>query len=238
MPFDFDETPEERLARLRAGLEGLSGTELLRAVLRGRFAGRIAMVSSFGAESAVLLDLVAQVDPATPVIFLDTRKLFPETLAYRDTLVGLLGLTDVRSVQPDRRDLDRHDPDGSLWSYEPDLCCHIRKTEPLDAALRGFDAWITGRKRFHGGSRKQLETIELDLASGRLKVNPLATWGSGDIKRHMAERGLPPHPLTAQGYASIGCVPCTRPVKPGEDVRSGRWSWLDKTECGIHGEGI
>jgi phosphoadenosine phosphosulfate reductase len=238
MPFDFDETPEERLARLRAGLEGLSGTELLRAVLRGRFAGRIAMVSSFGAESAVLLDLVAQVDPATPVIFLDTRKLFPETLAYRDTLVGLLGLTDVRSVQPDRRDLDRHDPDGSLWSYEPDLCCHIRKTEPLDLALRGFDAWITGRKRFHGGSRKQLETIELDLASGRLKVNPLATWDAGDIKRHMAERGLPAHPLTAQGYASIGCVPCTRPVKPGEDVRSGRWSWLDKTECGIHGEGI
>ena len=238
MPFDFDETPEQRVGRLRAGLEGLSGTELLRAMLRGRFAGRIAMVSSFGAESAVLLDLVAEVDPATPVIFLDTLKLFPETLAYRDTLVDRLGLTDVRSVQPDPRDLDRHDPDGTLWSYEPDLCCHIRKTEPLEEALRGFDAWITGRKRFHGGSRKQLETIELDLASGRLKVNPLATWTIDDIRRHLAERDLPRHPLAAQGYASIGCMPCTRPVKPGEDVRSGRWSWLDKTECGIHGEGI
>jgi phosphoadenosine phosphosulfate reductase len=238
MPFDANETPEERLARLRAGLEGLSGTELLRAVLLGRFAGRIAMVSSFGAESAALLDLVAQVDPATPVIFLDTQKLFPETLAYRDTLVGLLGLTDVRTVQPDPRDVERHDPDGSLWSYEPDLCCHIRKTEPLDGALRGFDAWITGRKRFHGGSRAKLETIELDQPTGRLKVNPLATWGAEDIARYLAERGLPAHPLTARGYSSIGCVPCTRPVKPGEDVRSGRWSWLDKTECGIHGEGI
>ena len=238
MPFDFDETPEERVGRLRAGLDGLSGKELLRAMLRGRFAGRIAMVSSFGAESAVLLDLVAEVDPATPVIFLDTLKLFPETLAYRDTLVTRLGLTDVRSVQPDSRDLDRHDPDGTLWSYEPDLCCHIRKTEPLDLALRGFDAWITGRKRFHGGSRKQLETIELDLASGRLKVNPLATWTVEDIRRHLVARDLPTHPLTAQGYASIGCMPCTRPVTPGEAVRSGRWSWLDKTECGIHGEGI
>ena len=238
MPFDFDETPEERVGRLRAGLEGLSGKELLRAMLRGRFAGRIAMVSSFGAESAVMLDLVAQVDPATPVIFLDTLKLFPETLAYRDALVQRFGLTDVRSVQPDPRDLDRHDPDGTLWSYEPDLCCHMRKTEPLDLALRGFDAWITGRKRFHGGSRKQLETIELDLASGRLKVNPLVTWTVEDIRRHMAARDLPSHPLTAKGYASIGCMPCTQPVKPGGDVRSGRWSWLDKTECGIHGDGI
>ena len=239
MPFDCnDETPEQRVGRLRAGLEGLSGRELLRAVLRGRFAGRIAMVSSFGAESAALLDLVAEVDPATPVIFLDTLKLFPETIAYRDALVDRLGLTDVRNVQPDPRDLDRHDPDGTLWSLEPDLCCHIRKTEPLDVALRGFDAWITGRKRFHGGSRTKLDTIELDLASGRLKINPLATWSIDDIRRHMAERQLPTHPLTHQSYASIGCMPCTRPVKPGEDVRSGRWSWLDKTECGIHGDGI
>lgn len=236
--YDPAEPVEARVDRLRAALGHLDDIDLLRALVHGKFAGRIALVSSFGAESAVLLDLVARVDPATPVIFLDTLKLFPETLAFRDTLTARLGLTDVRSVQPDPRDLDRHDPDGSLWSYQPDLCCHIRKTEPLDLALQGFDSWITGRKRFQGGRRGTLETIELDTGSGRIKINPLARWGADDIRRYMAERGLPAHPLTAQGYASIGCMPCTRPVKPGEDPRAGRWSWLDKTECGIHGEGI
>jgi phosphoadenosine phosphosulfate reductase len=237
---DFDDAADRRGGPLAAEAErlaGLDGRDLLRALLGGRLAGRVAMVSSFGAESAVLLDMISQIDPATPVIFLDTRKLFPETLAYRDALRDRLRLTDVRTVRPDPRDLDRLDPDGALWSRDPDLCCHIRKTEPLDRALRGFDAWITGRKRFHGDGRKNLPTVEFESPTGRLKINPVVSWTLADIRRHMAERDLPAHPLLGEGYASIGCVPCTRPVGPGEDVRGGRWSWLEKSECGIHGMG-
>ena len=235
---DVPEPLEARVARLRAAHDGLGGVDLLAALIGGELAGRIALVSSFGAESAVLLDMAARVDPATPVIFLDTMKLFPETLAYRDALIARLGLTDVRSVQPDPHDLTRHDPDGTLWSYEPDLCCHIRKTEPLERALNGFEAWITGRKRFHGGSRGALPSIEGEVSTGRIKVNPLASWAEDQVTRYLADRDLPKHPLVDKGFASIGCMPCTRPVKPGESARAGRWSWLDKTECGIHGEGI
>lgn len=229
---------EHRVAALRAAHDGTDALGLLTALIAGDLAGRIALVSSFGAESAVLLDLVARVDPATPVIFLDTGKLFAETLAYRDALAARLGLTDLRTVSPDPADLARHDPDGTLWSLDPDRCCHIRKTEPLDAALAGFDAWITGRKRFHGGGRATLPAIEGDEATGRIKVNPLASWSADGIQRYLADRDLPVHPLVAKGYASIGCRPCTRVVAPGEAPRAGRWAWLDKTECGIHGEGI
>ena len=229
---------ETTVTHLQAALGDLDGLKLLRAIIPNQLVGRIALVSSFGAESAALLDLVARVDPATPVIFLDTEKLFPETLAYRDALIDRLGLTDVRSVTPDPQDLQRFDPEGSLWSLEPDLCCHIRKTEPLALALEGFDSWITGRKRFHGGLRGSLSTIELDGATGKIKINPLAPWSADDIRQYLAERDLPTHPLVGRGYLSIGCIPCTRPVKPGESARAGRWAWLDKTECGIHGEGI
>jgi phosphoadenosine phosphosulfate reductase len=217
----------------------LEGLALLRAALRGPFAGQIAMVSSFGAESAVLLDMIASVDPATPVIFLDTGKLFPETLAHRDELVDWLGLTDVRAIPPDAADLGRSDPDGELWRREPDLCCHIRKTEPLDQALAGFAGWITGRKRFQGGVRASLPAVETDPVTGQLKLNPLANWSLEDIRHYRRLRQLPLHPLLARGYPSIGCAPCTRAIREGEDIRAGRWSQLDKTECGIHrGEGI
>ncbi len=227
-----------RVAAHRAGAGDRAGPELLRWLIAGPLAGRIALVSSFGAESAVLLHMVSEIDPATPVIFLDTGKLFAETLAYRDALAGRLGLTDLRSVAPEPADLARHDPDGTLWSLEPDLCCHLRKTEPLDRALDGFDAWITGRKRFHGGSRGALPTLEGDPATGRIKVNPLAPWSEDQLQRYLADHDLPVHPLVRDGFRSIGCVPCTRAVAPGEDPRAGRWSWLDKTECGIHGDGI
>ncbi len=227
-----------RVAAHRAEAGNRAGAELLNWLITGPLAGRIALVSSFGAESAVLLHMVSRIDPATPVIFLDTGKLFTETLAYRDALTDRLGLTDLRSVDPDPADLARHDPDGTLWSLEPDLCCHIRKTEPLDRALNSFDAWITGRKRFHGGTRGALPTLEGDPTTGRLKVNPLAPWSVERLSRYLADHDLPVHPLVGDGYPSIGCVPCTRPVTPGEDPRAGRWSWLDKTECGIHGDGI
>jgi phosphoadenosine phosphosulfate reductase len=212
----------------------LEGAALLREVLTGPYAGRVAMVSSFGAESAVLLDMIASIDRRTPVIFLETGKLFPETLAYKDELVAWLGLEDVRAVRPDPTDLARFDGKGDLWRHEADMCCHIRKTEPLDRALEGFVGWITGRKRFQGGLRTALPAIEADPASGLIKLNPLAGWSLEDIRHYRRLRQLPLHPLLSRGYPSIGCAPCTRAVKEGEDLRAGRWWQLDKTECGIH----
>jgi len=228
-----------QLGALRQAYGALDGLALLRALLReGPLAGRTALVSSFGAESVVLLDMVATVDPATPVIVLDTGKLFGETQDYREELTALLGLRDVRVVRPARRDLLVHDPKGGLWQRDPDRCCDLRKTAPLDGALHGFAAWISGRKRFQGGLRSHLPTIEGDAESGRIKLNPLAPWSADDVERYRRLRNLPAHPLAAEGYGSIGCYPCTRRIAAGEAPREGRWWGLDKTECGIHRPGI
>lgn len=210
----------------------LDGFELLCAVIDRDFFGRVAVVSSFGAESAVLLDLVAQVDPATPVIFLDSGKHFPETRAYRDLLVDHLGLSDVRSVGPEPGDLAGQDPDGRLWQSDPDRCCDLRKVRPLHQALAGFDAWITGRKQHQGGERTELPIVE--AVDGRIKVNPLSPWSRDRVLGAFRGRGLPSHPLVAEGYRSIGCAPCTRATAPGEAPRDGRWALCGKTECGIH----
>lgn len=197
------------------------------------FPGRIAAVSSFGAESAVVLHMLAEIDPAVPIIFLDTGKLFPETLAYRDTLVARLGLADLRTARPDPARIARSDAHGTLWQDDPDQCCWDRKVEPLETALTGFAAWITGRKRHQAATRRTLEMVEAG-ADARIKVNPLATWSAADVTRYLARHDLPTHPLVANGYRSIGCTTCTRPVLPGEDARAGRWSGSGKTECGIH----
>ena len=201
-------------------------------MIQDEFPGRIAVVSSFGAESAVLLDLVASVDPSTPVIFLDTRKLFGETLRHRDALRARLGLTDIRSIRPDEDEVRAEDPSGTLWRMDPDACCALRKVRPLSRALDGFDAWITGRKRYQGGERSDLPTIE--AAEGRIKINPLARWTPGMVREWAKSRGLPEHLLVADGYLSIGCMPCTDRSAPGDNARAGRWAGLDKTECGIH----
>lgn len=210
--------------------------EMLRVVIGERMVGELAVVSSFGAESAVLLHLVAQVDRATPVLFLETHKHFPETLAYRDELVAHLGLTGLRIVEPDAELLAGKDETGLRWSYDPDGCCEIRKVLPLRAALSGFDASVTGRKAFQSGTRANLPRFEIDSsdAQGRLKINPLITWRPEHIEAYLIEHDLPRHPLVAQGYPSIGCAPCTARVAPGEDPRSGRWAGWEKTECGIH----
>lgn len=197
------------------------------------FAGRVALVSSFGTESAILLHMVAQIDPALPVIFLDTGKLFPETLAYRDELVARLGLTDVRSIRPSGAQLAAYDPDGRLWQKDTDLCCAIRKTNPLDDALTGFTAWITGRKRSQSGTRASLTAVETG-PDGRITVNPLAYWSDEQLDAYFETHDLPRHPLQEQGYTSIGCAVCTAKPLPGQDKRSGRWAGQDKTECGIH----
>ncbi|MEM9634252.1 MAG: phosphoadenylyl-sulfate reductase [Pseudomonadota bacterium] len=223
---------QAEVAALNAQFEDQSAQEILMGAIRHQFAGDIAMVSSFGADSAVLLHMVAQIDPSTPVLFIDTVKLFPATLLYRDELVDQLGLTDVRTFKPTKEDLQKQDPAGMLWMSDTDACCHMRKVLPLEQALNGFEAWISGRKRFQSASRSSLEHFELD--AGRVKVNPLADWTAAEILDYATAHNLPPHPLVAQGYPSIGCMPCTDKVAPGEDPRSGRWRGQEKTECGIH----
>lgn len=210
---------------------GLEGRQLLEPILRD-FAGRAAVVSSFGAESAVLLHMVSEVDKATPVIFLDTGKHFWETLSYRAKLIDRLGLTGVRIITPDAGDLAANDPDGSLHQSNADQCCHIRKTLPLQKALEGFDVTISGRKRYHGAARATLDF--LSISDGRLKVEPLAGFSALDIGAYMKAHDLPAHPLTEIGYFSIGCEPCTTPGGSSADPRAGRWAGSAKTECGIH----
>ena len=221
----------ERAAELNAALRGHGATAVIERALCDPGVGRIALVSSFGAESVALLHLVAAVDRTVPVLFLETGMLFAETLAYQRQVAGRLGLTDVRALRPG--DLSA-DAEGTLHRTDPDACCAMRKTAPLAEALAPFDAWITGRKRYQGGRRAALEFFE--AADGRLKVNPLARWTPADVQDYMANNGLPRHPLVAQGYPSIGCAPCTQPVAPGEDSRAGRWRGTDKAECGIHFE--
>lgn len=207
----------------------LDGAELLTALTKGELAGRIAVTSSFGAESAVLLDLIAQVDPGLPVIFLDTNELFDETLEYRYELERRLGLANVVAVRPNDEELRQAD---ELWRDDPDRCCELRKVRPLARAVKGFDALVDGRKRAHGFERQHLATLE--DGGGVLKVSPLANWSAEEIEAHFVKRGLPRHPLVAENYRSIGCWPCTRPVDPGESARSGRWAGRAKSECGIH----
>lgn len=222
---------EADAVRLNTRFLGASTLEMLQGVLGEGLAGEAVIVSSFGAESAALLHLVASVDASVPVLFLDTGKHFPETLAYRDLLVERLGL-NLRNLQPDPERLAKVDATELRWSYDPDGCCEIRKVQPLAAGLAGVAATITGRKAFQASTRAALPRFELD--GDRLKINPLADWTKADIDAYFAAHDLPVHPLVAQGYLSIGCAPCTSVVKPGEDPRAGRWRGWDKTECGIH----
>lgn len=194
--------------------------------------GRVAVVSSFGSESAVLLHRVAQVRKDAPILFVSTGWLFPETLAYADDLARWLGLTDVRVLEPDAEVLEKRDAQRLRWSYDPDGCCQIRKVDVLAEGLRGFDSWISGRKRSQAETRAGLQLFEAD--GDHLKLNPLFAWGRDALISYAAEHALPPHPLVAEGYPSIGCSPCTSKVQPGEDPRAGRWRGWDKTECGIH----
>ena len=229
----------ERTARDLASAEELdralrnaSPAEVIATALQAVGREHFAVVSSFGTESAALLKVMADVDPAIPVVFLDTGWLFEETLAYRDTLIATLGLRDVRSIKPLEQTLSREDPDRELWFSDPDACCRIRKVEPLARALAPFSAWINGRKRFQGGLRAAIPVVEDDGA--RLKFNPFANVSREEIEAIYAQAKLPPHPLAASGYLSVGCMPCTSRTSPDEDARAGRWRGRAKTECGIH----
>ena len=196
--------------------------------------GRVAMVSSFGADSAVLLHMIAQIDRALPVLFIDTLALFPETVAYQKTLAAHLGLCNVQTITPDRADLFARDPDGLLHRADTESCCQLRKAEPLARALTGYDGWITGRKRYQAATRADLDRAEVEPDTGRIRLNPLADWSAAQIGAYLDAHDLPRHPLVARGYPSIGCQPCTSRVLSGEDPRAGRWRGAEKTECGIH----
>ena len=226
-------TLDGRVRALNESYRHHSATAVLERALHDPDVGNLALVSSFGAESVVLLHLVSVVAPGTPVIFIDTQMLFPETLEYQRELAEKLNLTDLRTIRADRRDTDFEDPDGTLHQFNTDACCALRKVVPLERALKGFDGWITGRKRYQAGTRAALEFFENE-EDKRLKVNPLAHWGREDIEEYMVNNRLPRHPLVARGYPSIGCAPCTSPVKEGEDPRAGRWRGSQKQECGIH----
>lgn len=224
-------------AQLLSNFGNLEGRALLEVMINDVFPGRIGLVSSFGSESAVLVEMVASINPDTPILFLNTGKLFGETLRYRDRLQERFGLTDIRTLKPDAEELADEDKNGLLWTRDQDACCDLRKTRPLDRALAGFDAWITGRKRFQSDSRSDLPMIE--GVDGKIKINPLVNFAYEDLQTLAKEKELPHHPLVVDGYLSIGCMPCTRRVEEGENYRDGRWAGTDKTECGIHvGDGI
>ena len=224
-------TPHDAI-RLNNMFRGKDTSEMMQEVIKGHLAGDMAVVSSFGTESVVLLHLIASIDPSVPVLFLDTGKHFPETLEYRDQIAKQLGLTNLINLYPDGTQLEQKDETGLRWSYDPDGCCEIRKVKPLEKALDGYDASITGRKGFQSATRSGIQRFELD--GDRLKINPLASWDKDKIAAYFEEFDLPHHPLESEGYPSIGCAPCTSKVAQGEDPRSGRWKGWDKTECGIH----
>lgn len=226
------EAVEDRLSRLNGELRKASAQTILRVAMVREWPGELTYVSSFGAESAVMLALIADVRPDLPIVFLETGMHFPQTLDYRDRLIERLGLANVRNIGPETGEVAAQDPKGALHKTDADACCALRKVRPLEPALKGFNAWITGRKRFHGGARLSLPVFE--HADGRFKVNPLASWTEADVDLFFHHRNLPRHPLVSQGYPSIGCWPCTRPAEDPSDIRSGRWAGLTKSECGLH----
>jgi phosphoadenosine phosphosulfate reductase len=230
------ETLSARTMRLNKALASASPETVIERAIEAVPAGRLAIVSSFGTESAVLLKYVADVDPGLPVLFLDTGMLFEETLDYRDRLIDFFGLTDVRSLKPQIELVERRDPDRDLWLRDTESCCHIRKVRPLSDALGAFDGWINGRKRFHGDARATIDHVEDD---GRLlKFNPLAALSRKQIEAVFEAEGVPRHPLEKMGFASVGCMPCTSRTREGEGPRAGRWRNQDRTECGIHRIGL
>lgn len=223
-------------AELSLTHEALPAPERVRRALESGAPGRVTIVSSFGAESVTLLHLVAEIEPAAPVLFIDTEMLFAETLEYQADMARDLGLRDIRIIRPKARELMAFDRGGDLHVSNTHRCCHLRKVRPLRRALKAFDGWISGRKRHQNGVRAALPAVERD-ETGRLKFNPLSDWSAEDLRAHASRHGLPAHPLVAKGYPSIGCAPCTSPVAPGEDPRAGRWRGEAKTECGIHFSG-
>lgn len=234
MPLEAPLAPvAERVDELNARYRHHSATAVLEHALGDPQVGPVTLVSSFGAESVALLHMLSVIDRTVPVLFLDTEMLFAETLAYQQQVADMLGLSDVRVIRPERTRLFARDIDGMLHRSDPDACCALRKTEPLQNALAPFDAWITGRKRFQGANRAGLNFFENE-AGRRIKANPLVHWQPRDVQEYITNNRLPRHPLVAEGFASLGCLPCTSRIATGENPRAGRWRGRNKQECGIH----
>ena len=228
---NLGEQTEKTAAEWAERLASASPHAIIEAAARA-LPGRLAVVSSFGTESAVLLKFAAEVDPSLPVLFLDTQWLFKETLAYRDLLAVHLGLTGVRTITPSPSALAKRDPKRDLCFLDQDACCDLRKVTPLARELEPFAGWVSGRKRYQGAGRADIPVVEAD--GRRLKFNPLAPLTPAEISAVFADAGLPRHPQEAAGYRSIGCIPCTSRALENAAARDGRWSGLVKTECGIH----
>lgn len=223
------------LAAQNAVFETQSPQEILRWGW-STFGPDIALLSSFGTESSVLLHMISEVAPETKVLFLETGYHFPETLQYQKDLVKSLKLNLVELKAEMGREAFVKTYGDKLYETNPDRCCEINKVQPLQRALKDYKAWISGIRRGQGPTRKNIHILEEYDNGGHLlyKLNPLANWTSKDAWQYMKEHHLPVHPLFEKGYTSIGCWPCTRPVLPGEDDRAGRWAGRVKTECGIH----
>ena len=224
------------LKRVSDAFESKQPQELLTDAIK-RFAPKIVVACSFGAEDVVLVDMVHRIDPSIPLFYLDTDFLFPETYATRDRMIQQYALKPAQVIQvqslltPDQQ-AAQHGP--ALWSTEPDRCCQLRKVEPLTRILKGYDAWITGIRRDQSPTRANAGLIEWDSKFQLVKVNPLARWTWADVWTYIKVYEVPYNPLHDQNYPSIGCTHCTAPVAPGEDPRAGRWKTFTKTECGLH----
>jgi len=220
---------QARVDELNQRYADASPDQIIAAAVR-EFRGRIATLSSFGTEAAVGLSILARVAPETPVLFLDTKQHFPQTLSYRDQLIEKLGLKNVVSLQPEADELVKEDDEARLFETDTSACCQLRKVRPMAKAMVAYDALITGRKRYHGGERTDLRPFEFD--GERIKVNPLAALRPQEVTAIFRTLDLPQHPMAAMGYPSIGCWPCTAPAD-GAGTREGRWAGQDRTECGI-----
>lgn len=222
----------------------LEAEELIAAAREKFSRAELYSFSSFGSYSALLLDMIAKVDENIPVLFLETGKHFKETLEFIEIIKEKVGIKNVIKLYPDEKILNNADPEGELWQYNVDRCCWIRKVEPLERFLeenQQIKSIITGRRAYQTKERANMEKIEMD-DHGRIRVNPIAFWSKDKIIEEFNKRGLPQHTLVPAGYPSIGCAPCTKQVRPGEDERSGRWAHIvdlepeseQKSECGIH----
>lgn len=225
-------SPDELVAKLNTDYAGMDTQTVLKSMVKDQRLGNIALVSSFGTQSIVLLHLISEAAPQLPVLFLDTGKLFPETLAYQAQIIEQLSLTNVITLHPETSALEKGDAEGNLWQSSTTACCDIRKVQPLQNALAGYDTWVSGRKSYQSQERATLQLFE--HSDGHIKINPLAGWTPEMLVEYMSQHNLTSHPLVAQGYPSVGCAPCTSPVVHGEDERAGRWRDIEKTECGIH----
>ena len=206
--------------------------EILYESINKFFLKKIVYVCSFGAESAVILHLISNISKDFPIIFLNTGKLFDETLNYRNDLIKLFNLTNIIEIYPEKFDLTKHDANEVLWKADHNKCCEIRKVNPLKKALKPYTTWISGRKGYHSNERREKKVLE--IVNSKFVLSPLINWSQNKITEYFESFNIPKHPLYKKGYLSIGCRNCTVTSSDSNNVRSGRWSNTKKTECGIH----